>query len=43
MIWDPRAMHSVSAVQSQSLAAKATRDMLLIGYNYALELQRPAN
>lgn len=43
MIWDPRAMHGVSSVQPQDPAQSATRDMLLIGYNYAPDLQRPVN
>jgi hypothetical protein len=41
IIWDPRAMHSVSPITPRDPEQLAVRDMLLIGYTYQPELQRP--
>ncbi len=41
IIWDPRAMHGVSPIMPQDPTQQAVRDMLLIGYNYRPDLERP--
>jgi hypothetical protein len=41
IIWDPRVMHGVSPIMPQDPTQLAVRDMLLIGYNYRPELERP--
>ncbi len=41
IIWDPRAMHGVSPMMPLVPTRLAIRDMLLIGYNYRPELNRP--
>jgi len=41
IIWDPRVMHDVSPIMPQDSNQPAVRDMLLIGYNYRPDLERP--
>ncbi len=41
IIWDPHVMHSVSTVRPDNVSEKAFRDMLLIGYCYEPDLNRP--
>jgi len=41
IMWDPRVMHAVSPIRPQDPDKQAVRDMLLIGYNYAPNLERP--
>ena len=41
IIWDPHVMHSVSTVRPDNVSENAFRDMLLIGYCYAPDLNRP--
>ena len=41
IVWDPHVMHGVSSVRPHNSDEKAFRDMLLIGYSYEPDLQRP--
>jgi hypothetical protein len=43
IMWDPRVMHGVTPIRPQDPNKKAVRDMLLIGYNHAPDLNRPVN
>lgn len=41
-VWDPHVMHGVTPIYPQDPAAKAIRDVLVIGYNASPDLARPA-
>ena len=41
MVWDPHVMHGVTPIHPENPGESAIRDVLVIGYNYRPDLERP--